>query len=380
MTPMSRGRIRGRLQLAAAGALVFTALTVSTALAALPLAEAGVATAAPPRRAATSTTADGAGATGDHPGSRTGGRPRSPIPGFLLDRGRYTTIEAPDPGVLQYPFDVNDRGQITGEYVRVGPDGIPDSESGFVQDKRGRTTVLDVPGAKGTEAIKLNNRGQVAGTFSTDTPIVNDSASPHGYLWDRGKVTRIDVPGAAGTGGNGVNDRGQVVGAYTDAAGAVHGYLWDKGRFTTIDAPGAVRTAAFDVNNRRQVVGHYLDTGGAMHGFLWERGRFVTIDAPGAPLTTAEGINDRGQIVGFSAAGLDLTGARGFLLAKRVTGPFTPISVPGAPRTVAEGINNRGQIVGFYENPNATPSPRRAGTQPAEHGAPSADGPLTGRG
>jgi uncharacterized membrane protein len=184
-------------------------------------------------------------------------RPRTQFPGFVLDRGRYRTIEAANPGAWQFPFDVNDRGQITGEYVRVGPDGIPDSESGFVRDARGKTTVFDVPGAKGTEAVKLNNRGQVVGSFSQDTPIVNDSASPHAYLWDRGKVTRIDVPGAVLTAGSGVNDRTQVVGSYRNADGRLHGFLWDRGRFVTIDAPGAAGTSLVDINNRGQILGFY---------------------------------------------------------------------------------------------------------------------------
>jgi uncharacterized membrane protein len=304
MTSTARALVRGsRLRRAVAGAVVLTALTTAPAAATTP----------PVRTSASQTSRPDPG-TASTVRSGDTSSPRSPFPGFVLDRGRYRTIEAANPGAWQFPFDVNDRGQITGEYVRVGPDGIPDRESGFVRDARGRTTVFDVPGAKGTEAVKLNNRGQVAGTFSTDTPIVNDTARPHAYLWDRGKVARIDVPGAVLTAGSGVNDRGQVVGAYGDAAGAVY-------------------------------------------GFRWERGRFTIIDAPGAPLTTADGINDRGQIVGATYNDLDLTGARGFLLAKGVKGQFTPISFPGAPRTIASGINNRGQIVGFYENPSVTSTP-----------------------
>jgi hypothetical protein len=68
--------------------------------------------------------------SGEEAGRRRSGdptRPRTQFPGFVLDRGRYRTIEAADPGAWQFPFDVNDRGQITGEYVRVGPDGIPDT-------------------------------------------------------------------------------------------------------------------------------------------------------------------------------------------------------------------------------------------------------------
>ncbi len=64
-------------------------------------------------------------------------------------------------------------------------------------------------------------------------------------------------------------------------------------------------------------------------------------------------INDRGQIAGSTLEDLDLTGARGFLLAEGAGGPFTPIDVPGAPRNLAFGLNDRGQIVGTYENVSA---------------------------
>jgi hypothetical protein len=90
------------------------------------------------------------------------------------------------PGANSGKTDVhsNDRGQITGEYVRVGPDGIPDSESGFVRDARGKTTVFDVPGAKGTEAVKLNNRGQIVGFYEnpTFTPTPPATATPIGRM------------------------------------------------------------------------------------------------------------------------------------------------------------------------------------------------------
>jgi hypothetical protein len=115
-------------------------------------------------------------------------------------------------------------------------------------------------------------------------------------------------------------------------------------------------TAAFDINDRAQVVGQYLDAAGRMHGFLWERGRFTTIDTPGVPLTTAQGLNDRGQIVGYSANDFDLTGARGFLLAKGVNDRLTrsasrarPGRSPTASTTAARSSAS-----------TRTPTPRRA--------------------
>jgi probable HAF family extracellular repeat protein len=347
--PPNRGR---RLRLAAVGAVMLTATATMTAAAAVE---------APPVQSLAPQASRPGPGTGSTTRSNGTASPRSPFPGFVLERGRYTSIEAPDPNVWLFPFDINNRGQLTGEYVRIGPDGVPDSESGFVRDKRGRVTVLDVPGAKGTEAVKLNDRGQAVGEYSQDTPIVNDSANPRDYLWDRGRVTTIEIPGAdpVRTEPTGVNNRGQVVGPYLDRGGIVHGFLWDKGRITTIDLPGATSTSPTAINDRGQVLGVYTDAAGAFHGFVLSRGRLVSFDAPGnAAFMFPLDINNRGQIVGYTVHDpVTLAGARGFLLPKGARGPATPISLPGAPRTIATGINDQGQIVGFYENPDvAAPS------------------------
>jgi uncharacterized membrane protein len=202
----ARPNLGRRLRLAVAGAAVATALTTATAAAVVPSAQTS---------ASKTTRPDpGSGGTG----------PRSEFPGFLLDRGRYRTIAAPDPGVELYPLGVNNRGQISGEYVRVGPDAIPDSESGFVRDQRGRTTVLDVPGAKGTEAVKINDRGQVVGQLRTDVTVPPaDDPGTGGFLLAKsvkGPFTRVGFPGAPRSIANGLNDRGQIVGNYQNPSAA----------------------------------------------------------------------------------------------------------------------------------------------------------------
>jgi probable HAF family extracellular repeat protein len=282
--------------------------------------------------------------------------PRSPFPGFLLDRGEAAPIEADDPAVQVFPGGINNRGVIVGEYVR------PDvRESGLRRDPDGRISTFDVPGAAGTEATDINDRGVIAGSYSTDTPIVNNSARPRGFLLDGRKLTTIEADGAVSTGVNGINNRGQVVGAYTDADGAIHGFRWENGRITTIDIPGAANTALVDINNRGQIVGTTTDeTGTTIRGFLWEDGRVTDIRISGAAVIAPQRINERGQIVGYTADDAELTGARGFLLDKGVNGPVTPVDVPGAPRTAPAGLNDRGQIVGLYENPDV-PAPRPMG-------------------
>jgi uncharacterized membrane protein len=331
MVSTARTNLRRGLRLALAGAVVLTALTMATA------------TAAPTPM-----------------GEHADAIPRSLTPGFLLDRGRYTTLEVPGATVETAALGINNRGQIVGG-ARGG--GVPDR--GFLRDARGRYSTFRFPGSRSTLAQKLNDRGQLTGLYSTTTDDPRDGADLAGFLRDpRGRYTRIAVAGARTTTAVGINNRTQVVGQYQDANGRYHGYVWERGRFTTIDAPGAVDTTLFDINDRGQIVGARVEADGTFRGFVLDRGRYTTLAPPGAVLTLPFDINNLGKIVGFTASDLATETARGFLLAKGARGPFTPISFPDAPSTVALGLNDRGQITGAYNNPNAAPSPPPATAPP----------------
>jgi hypothetical protein len=119
-------RTHRRLRLAVAGAAVLTALTTATAAASPPTPM----------------------------GVQADAGPRSLTPGFLLDHGRYTTLEVPGATVETGPGGINNRGQIVGG-ARGG--GVPDR--GFLRDARGRYTRIAVPGARTTTAVGINNRG-----------------------------------------------------------------------------------------------------------------------------------------------------------------------------------------------------------------------------
>ena len=331
---------RRRLRLAVTAAVVLATLTIGTTAAAAPLLAQ-----AAPRPAAGADAAAG---------------PRSLTPGFLLDRGRYTTLEVPGATVETAPLGINNRGQIVGT-ARGG--GQPDR--GFLRDPHGRITIIRVPGARSTTAQKLNDRGQLTGYYSTTTD--DPREDPTGFLLDRGRYTRIAVPGAVTTTVVGINNRTQVVGQYQTPDGVFHGYVWERGRFTTIDVPGAAATSLVDINDRGQLLGAYADdlTGrpGTVHGFVWDRGRLRSFDGPAGTLLLPGDLNNRGQIVGATIDPATET-AHGFLLANGANGPFTPIRFPDAPSTLAFGLNDRGQITGTYNNPNATPSPPPATTPP----------------
>jgi uncharacterized membrane protein len=295
--------------------------------------------------------------------------PRSYLPGFVLDHGRYRAFDSPDPTIGLFPSGINNRGEITGEYLR------PNGESGLFRDRRGRISSFDVPGAAGTEAVRINGRGQIVGEYSNDTPFVNDSAAIRAYVTYRGRVIRLRIPGTERVTAFGVNDRGWVVGTYVERGTPrnpdgtyteAHGYLWKHGRFRTIDVPGAALTELYEINDRGDMVGAYADPGTfEQHGFLLDRrGRITEIKVRGGRVTTPFGINDHGQIVGFTSdVGPDGVGTNihGFALLRGVDGRVTRVNFPGAPQTAALGINDHGQIVGAYENPDTTGLQRATG-------------------
>lgn len=149
------------------------------------------------------------------------------MPGFVLEKGRYRAFDSPDPSIGLFPTGINNRGEITGEYLR------PDGESGLFRDRRGRISSFDVPGAAGTEAIGINNRGQIVGEYGNDTPFVNDSADIRAYVTDRDRFIRLRIPGAELMTAYGINDRGWVVGTPTSS----------RARLATPRAPSRSRTA-----------------------------------------------------------------------------------------------------------------------------------------
>jgi probable HAF family extracellular repeat protein len=292
---------------------------------------------------------------------------RTPSPVFVLDKGRFTAIDPPGKRTPNHGAAINNRGEIVGGYISSSGLG-----RGFLRDKRGRFSPIDVPGAEETEPHDINDPGEIVGNYTEH--IDPAAGNPlRGFLRDQGGgFTRIDFPGAAHTQAFGVNDGGQVVGQYDDADGGLHGYLWEEGRFTTIDGPaGAVGVTATDINDDGQIVGGYLDSAGRVHGFLLSEGVYTSFDSPGATSTVPFGINDRGQITGFAGdrGEITLVNNRSFVLRQGATGPFTYIKVPNTPLTVATKINNAGTVSGTFARNPLSVQPRRQTVKQGESAA-----------
>jgi probable HAF family extracellular repeat protein/YD repeat-containing protein len=291
--------------------------------------------------------------------------PRTPVPGFLRQRGRFTKFDAPDAVIQTAPFGINNRGTIVGKYNDA--EGL---QHGFRRDARGRFVTIDFPGARETQLTRINDRGWIVGRYETTPP--DPGRRFRGFLRQHdGELVMINYPGAISTQPLGINNRGQVVGQYVTPDGTSHGFRWERGRFATIDRPGAAATALTDINDQGLIVGaeagDFSDPA-SIRPFLLERGRFTTLPAFDARVTYPfYDINNRGQIAGSTLAPTDtdeLAGARGFLLARGANGPITPIDVPGAPRNLVSGLNDAGAIVGQYENTSASASTQQDGSTP----------------
>jgi probable HAF family extracellular repeat protein len=232
------------------------------------------------------------------------------LSGFIMDRGAITTIHVPG-SMATVPTGINDRDQVVGGYVEPGATVDPVSGElgpvrGFRWD-RGVFTRIDFANAATTAPYDINNRGQIVGNYGDADGV------QHGFLFHRGVFTSIDhplatrAPGLTATRLVGINDSGRIVGSYGDDAQRIdaqriHAFVRDtKGDFTTVDPPrtAGLGAEASGINDFGQIVGRYLDATPTMHGFLKDRRGFMTLHGPGNARcdTAAFDNNDRGQIL-----------------------------------------------------------------------------------
>jgi hypothetical protein len=92
---------------------------------------------------------------------------------FVLEKGRFKTSVSPGEP-LDSLVGINNRGQIAGGYVE--DDG--ESAHGYVRDRRGRFTTIDVPRAAWTLSYDLNDRRQIVGIYGNPDAPPDDQPSP----------------------------------------------------------------------------------------------------------------------------------------------------------------------------------------------------------
>ena len=256
----------------------------------------------------------------------------------------FTTIDFPG-AVLSVCTDINDSGQIVGEYSFSGFD----DRQGFLLSN-GVFTSITFPGATFTRAVGINRFGDIVGDFTTKEGLGRD----FGYLLRGGVFTTIQFPNSDSTIPAGINANGNIVGWYLDKVG-MHGFLLSGGVYSSIDFPGAAAfTQAWKINDYGEIAGRYIGANdGKYHVFVFSNGSFTPIpDVPDAFETAVGedgGLNNAGHIVSqvcsfkpCSAAGA----VHAFLL---IGGVYTTYDFPGATRTTAYGIApSSDNIVGRY--------------------------------
>lgn len=263
----------------------------------------------------------------------------------------FTTIDFPG-AVASLGTDINDSGQIVGEYTFSG---LGDRH-GFLLSK-GVFSSITFPGATFTRAVGINRYGDVVGDHQ-NTGNNNGNGNDFGYLLRGGVFTSIVFPNSDLTIPAGINANEDIVGWYLDKIGT-HGFLLRGGVYTSIDFPGAAAfTEAWKINDAGEIVGRYVGTGdGKRHMFVLSNGSFTPVpDVPGAFETAVVedgGLNSTGDIVSqyhstkscalFTSVGC----LHGFLLSG---GVYTTIDFPGATETLAFGVNTSDQVVGPYED------------------------------
>jgi len=264
------------------------------------------------------------------------------LPIAALSADVFKIIDDPAATTGTAPQAINSLGLITGSYnPNTGAHGF------LLQN--GKFTTIDYPGFLQTLPRGINNEGDIVG--QVDNGPINQAVKPtSGFIREEnGTFQKVDYPGATITGLFGINDREQIVGDYQNDAGTISfGFLLDHGKYTAITPPGALFVVATGVNNWGDTVGFFIDSSGSPQGFhRTAYGAYKVINVPGATDTRARGINDLGEITGQFT---DSVGPHAFRLS---WGVFTTIDAPNSVATFGRGINDFSVIVGNY-NDNTT--------------------------
>jgi probable HAF family extracellular repeat protein len=262
-----------------------------------------------------------------------------------------------------YAVAVNDRGQVTGNYLdengqpnafiwrqgsmssvmRLGQASAINNQGqvvgwreatgqpeAFRYDPDGRSYMLNTGGAG--KALAINEAGQAAGrlTVATEQAFVEDkgnlqiiSGGVNGYavamnnvgqilvkeitadgfrtlLWENGVMTDLGSLGGPCIQGQDVNDAGQVVGWAQTAAGEYHAFIWEHGVMSDLAPLVGSFSSAIAINNQGRIL-LKSSTATGEHTFLFQNGQVSDLGNFGSNYAVATDLNINGQIVGWLA-------------------------------------------------------------------------------
>ncbi len=207
------------------------------------------------------------------------------------------------------PTFINNDGTIVGSCAS--------GTFGFIRKKGGSLYQFSVPGADGMYPYSMNDREEVVGEYYTPFPAPNVSGwyRFHSFLRKAdGQVTIISAPpypddlGAphslTRTLATGINNRGEIVGTYgtiftpSNESGMAGSFLYSNGQFT--DLP--VDIIPHMINNDGVILAYNNKTGGHV---IYDDGKVFNIVIPSEYRWTGlRGINDLGQLFGTVSTGV----------------------------------------------------------------------------
>lgn len=259
--------------------------------------------------------------------------------GFLRNAdGSFTTFDPPG-STLTTATAINPAGTVTGAYNDAA--GVI---HGFIRTAGGTFTSFDAPSGVILNSIyqidgappSINPSGAIAGTYSVSVP----SFTEHGFLRERnGTLTTIDVPGSTFTEVLAINPAGTLTGDFNTTTVLFHGFLRaSDGTFITTNFPGI----PVCINPAGTTAGNYVDASNVTHGFVRAaNGTLTTFDIPGSQYLQVYAINPAGTLTGYYAPTF-----HGFLRAPN--GTLTTIDVPGSTGTAGAAINPAGTVAGIF--------------------------------
>jgi probable HAF family extracellular repeat protein len=257
------------------------------------------------------------------------------VEGVIRDNedGEYSVVDLGLPTNYGIAFDINEHGQVAGEYTLA--DG---RRRAFLWQGGSWQDVGD--GDNSAYAYGINDDGSVVGGAVLSTTQIEGA-----FVWKNGALSRLPTLGGVSA-AEAVNNWGLVVGhskpPSSEQYPPSHAVAWFNGRIFDLGTLGGSNSAALDVNERGQIVGSSEVSVSSYHAFLHECGRMKQLGSMGGDYSLARSINDFGQVVGF--AQMPGLGLRAFFYDR---GRMVEIPTGTLWESDAMDINNRGEIVGY---------------------------------